>query len=128
MNEPHSKVPHFLRVARALARVSVALPLATVATSVVVGTSTGCDDGTAVCREDCGAGGSYTDVGSVVMTGTGTTSTSSSSGGGYDGGPVGDMVMPDSGELGLVAMPDAGEDGGELGLVAMPDAGEDAGT
>jgi hypothetical protein len=99
MNAAGSRVPHFLRVARALAGVrSVALPLAI--TTVAVGTYTGCADGTDV-------------MGSAFSTGSGGAASSSSSG--YGGR-----------ENGLTSM-DAGYDGAATGKTAMPDAGADGG-
>jgi hypothetical protein len=128
--EPPPKLPHFLRVVRALARVSgMAAPMAAVVTTVAAG----CGDGVH------GVGGFVT-----MGTGGATTTTTTTGGntgclgfcvadGGYDGGPIGDMVMPDGGyDGGPVGIPpppkDAGDDahdGGKvIGVIVMPDAGD----
>jgi hypothetical protein len=111
------QLPHFLRVVRALANVRTAVPIATAITSVVAGVHCGFDNGRAC--YDCngwGAGGATTST----STSTNGSTSSSSSGevgffpmdGGYEGGPVGDMVMPDAGED---ASEDGGADGGDGG-------------
>jgi hypothetical protein len=89
------ELPHFLRV----------VPIATAITSVVAGVH--CGFGNRRACYDCngfGTGGATTST----STGTSGGTSSSSSGevgffpmdGGYEGGPVGDVVMPDAGEDG----------------------------
>jgi hypothetical protein len=108
MDESTPRLPHFLRVARALAKVSgVALPAAVFISSATPGCDGGAGSG--------GAGGSYTSagIGSAVLPhdgGTGGASSSSESSGGFhvmDGGD-GDASSSSSG---FVVMPD-GCDGG----------------
>ena len=98
MNDTGSRLPHFLRVARSLAKVSgVALPLVTVFVTVVPGVGTGCSDGV-----------------------------DAMSSGGYGGGFPGVRIMdPDGGSdgsaVGDAATPDAGYDGSAVGDMVMPD-------
>ena len=108
MNDSESGPPHFLRVARALARVrGAAIPLAAI-TTVVAGVNCSVDMGVVGFATSSGSGGG---AGSSSATGTTTSSSTSatagSSGGfyvmdgGYDGSAVGDMSMPpDGGDAG----------------------------
>jgi hypothetical protein len=99
--------PHFLRVARALARVHrAAVPLAAI-TSVVAGVHCGSENGRT--QQSGGTTGS----------GGGVTATTGESGfyvmdGGYEGGPVGTKPMPDCYDgAGVGDMSMAACDGGE---------------
>ena len=110
MNDGPNRLPHFLRVARSLARVSsVAIPVAAVLASSVpgcgarsglewMGGTTSGAGGSGGAGGGEGGGGGYGVGGSV---GTGIVVMSSSATGVYDGGGVGDMSMqpapPDGG-------------------------------
>jgi hypothetical protein len=98
-----TKIPHFLRVVRALAKVSsVAIPVTALITTV----TPGCGDGTEM----------------------GVPAEMSSSSSSSSGGPVGLVVPPDAGNdggpVGVAPAPDAGNDGGPVGLPPAPDAGD----
>jgi hypothetical protein len=85
------KIPHFLRVVRSIANVrGVAVPLATVFTTVVAGLHCGPNGAT-------GEGGGGT-----------TSSSQSTSSGGDNGGTSTTSSSSSSGAVGLVAMPDGG--------------------
>lgn len=118
MSDSSQRPPHFLRVVRALARVSgVSVPIAAVVTSFAAGCS---NDPIAGCQGFCymGTGGSGTSsstggqggagIGLVPMDGgyDGAAVGLGIDDAGYDGGPVGNMVMPDGGSR------DGGSDGG----------------
>jgi hypothetical protein len=104
------RLPHFLRVVRSLAKVRSSVPLATVITTVVAGVHCGHVDGVICEPPYCGTGAAASSTSATTTTGsTSSTSTSTTSSGevglfpmdgGYEGGPVGDMVMPDAGEDG----------------------------
>lgn len=131
MNDPETKVPHFLRVVRAIARVrGVVLPLATI-TTVVAGCNSGhvygslattTGPGGAATVGTGGAGGSGHGggvVGSGVVTATGV------GGGGGAGGQGGAAVgvVPMTGTGGGSGDGSGGAGGAKVGIGVMPDAG-----
>jgi hypothetical protein len=104
MSDDRSGLPHFLRVARALARVrGAAVPLAAI-TTVIAGVHCGHRNGAIY------QGGSTTGTGGeTTMAGYGGEENGLVlPDGGYGGGPVGDVTMPgcyDGGGVGDMSMP-----------------------
>ena len=82
MRDATPKVPHFLRVVRALAGVrSAAFPIAAVATTVVAGFHCGMEAGVVGVIASTGGGGTATTTTHTGTGGSSTSSTSASSGG-----------------------------------------------
>jgi hypothetical protein len=115
MSDDTSKLPHFLRVARSVASAHgtrrIALPLAAAAATAALGLA--CGGNVTSSSEGAGTTGSGGASASSSQAGYGAGFTTMPTGtGGYDGGAVGDMVMPDGGPVGIMVMPDGGLDAG----------------
>lgn len=130
MSDDRQALPHFLRVVRSIANVrGPTVPLAAVFTTVVA--SAGCGP---ACNGFCGAVGALGAGGEGTTLQTGTTGMTGT-GFMYDGGPVGDMSMPDGGDDagdedaggGDGGGDDAGDAGKHTGVGWMPDGGADGG-
>ncbi len=112
-------IPHFLRVVRALAKVSgVAIPVTALFTTVVPGCFSGCVMGDPPYMGSGGNGGGPVGLPPAPDAGEGGSGGS----GGNDGGPVGLPPAPDAGEGGSGGS--GSNDGGPVGLPPAPDAGD----
>ena len=112
-----SNIPHFLRVVRALAKVSGTALAVSAAAAGAFACGAQVDVGASAASGGGGGSGGYTGhpMGSAVMYPDG----------GYDGAPVGTAPY-DGGPIGKVAI-DRGYDGGPVGDEAFPDASYDGG-